>query len=79
MGVNNVTHTQKRTESSVQCGSDAVFLYCQGVIYHEFLPRGQVVNKEYYLKAVKRKRPDLWRGKKKWSLQHDVLWRISPF
>jgi len=40
-------------------------------IHHEFLPCGQTVNKEYYLKvmqkvreAMRRKRPDLWREKK---------------
>jgi hypothetical protein len=44
---------------------------------HEFLPRGQTVNKEYYTEvikclreAMKRKRPDLWR-EKKWMLHHD--------
>jgi hypothetical protein len=42
---------------------------CEGTMHHEFLPHGQ--NKEYYLKvtqrlrgALRRKRPDLWRGKK---------------
>jgi len=45
--------------------------YCEDIIHHEFLPRGQMVNKEYYLKVMqrlrevtRRKRPDLWRGKK---------------
>jgi len=44
---------------------------CEDIIHHELLPRGQTVNKEYYLKvmqrireAMRRKRPDLWRGKK---------------
>jgi hypothetical protein len=27
---------------------------CEGIIYHEFLPRGQTVNKEYYLRVMKR-------------------------
>jgi hypothetical protein len=55
----------------------AVFLNCEGIIHHEFLPRGQTVNKEYYLKvmkvlreAVRRKRPGMLRGKK-WLLHHD--------
>jgi hypothetical protein len=48
-----------------------VFFDCEDIIHHEFLPRGQTVNKEYYLKvmqrlreAMRRKRPDFWRGKK---------------
>jgi len=54
-----------------------VFFYCEGIIHHEFLPHGQIVNKEYYLEVMKRlrgavgrKRPHLWRGKK-WLLHHD--------
>jgi hypothetical protein len=45
--------------------------------HHEFLPRGQTVNKEYYTEeikrlqeAVRRKRPDSWR-EKKWMLHQD--------
>jgi hypothetical protein len=44
---------------------------CEGIIRNEFLPHGQTVNKEFYLRvmkrlreAVRRKMPDLWRGKK---------------
>jgi hypothetical protein len=44
---------------------------CEGIIHHEFLPRGQTVNREYHLRvmkslreAVRRKRPDFWREKK---------------
>jgi hypothetical protein len=47
------------------------FFDCKGNFHHEFLPHGQMVNKQYYLKvtnrlreAVRRKRPDLWRRKK---------------
>jgi len=43
---------------------------CEGIIHYEFLLHDQTVNKEYYLRvikrlreAVRRKRPDLWRGK----------------
>ena len=43
---------------------------CEGVIHHELPPRGQTVNNGYYMKVIKRlrgamrrKRPDLWRGK----------------
>jgi hypothetical protein len=45
-------------------------------MHHEFLPYGQTVNKECYLKvmkrlrAMRRKRTDLWMGEK-WLLHHD--------
>jgi hypothetical protein len=46
-----------------------VFFDCEGVIHHEFISCGQAVNKEFYLKVVKRlreamrrKRPDFLRG-----------------
>jgi len=49
---------------------------CQGVIHHEFLPRGQTVKKEYYLtvtkvprEAVRRKKAWFVEGKK-WFLHH---------
>ncbi|UYV67783.1 hypothetical protein LAZ67_5002034 [Cordylochernes scorpioides] len=48
-----------------------------GVVYHEFLPQGRTVNKEYYLQvmrnlreAIRQKRPDLWKNKN-WLLHHD--------
>ena len=44
----------------------STFFDCEGIIHHEFLPRFQTVNKDYYLKvmkrlreAVRRKGPDL--------------------
>jgi len=44
-----------------------VFMDYNGIVYHEFLPEGQTVNKEYYLdvmrrlrEAVRQKRKDLW-------------------
>ncbi|UYV72185.1 hypothetical protein LAZ67_9002124 [Cordylochernes scorpioides] len=43
-----------------------VFFDCRGVVHHEFLPQGRMVNKEYYLQvmrnlreAIRQKRPDL--------------------
>jgi hypothetical protein len=47
---------QKSTGSLVQCERGTVFFDCEGIIHHEFLPRGQIVNKEYYLKVMKRLR-----------------------
>jgi hypothetical protein len=56
--------------SKVKVVLTVFFFYCEGVIHHEFLLRGQTVNEECYLKvtktlieAVRRKRPDLWREK----------------
>ena len=31
-----------------------VFFDCNGVVYHEFLPQGRKVNKEYYLEVMHR-------------------------
>ncbi|UYV78297.1 hypothetical protein LAZ67_16000889 [Cordylochernes scorpioides] len=51
-----------------------VFFDCRGVVHHEFLPQGRMVNKEYYLqvmrKAIRKKHPDLWKNKN-WLLHHD--------
>ncbi|UYV71490.1 hypothetical protein LAZ67_8003487 [Cordylochernes scorpioides] len=54
-----------------------VFFNCRGVVNHEFLPQGRMVNKEYYLQvmrnlreAIRQKRPDLWKNKN-WLLHHD--------
>jgi len=62
-----------------------VFFDCKGVIHHGFLLHGQMVNKEYYLKvmkrlreAMKRKRSDLWRGKNGCSIKTTV-WHIPSF
>ena len=48
-----------------------------GMVYHEFVPEGQTVNKEYYLavlrrlrEAIRRKRPDLW-AENSWIFHHD--------
>ena len=84
-GSKNVTQIQKSMASSSQLKSEAVFFYCEGIIHHELVPRGQMVNKEYYLKvmkrlreAVRRKRHDLWRGKN-WCSIITTLWHIPPF
>jgi len=49
----------------------------KGIIHHEFVPRGETVNKEFYLKVMKRlreaerrKRPEAWTNKT-WMLHHD--------
>jgi len=59
----NVTKTLVMVESHVNC-----FLRFRGVVHKEFLPIGQLVNKEYYLsvmrrlrESIRKKRPDLWK------------------
>jgi len=55
--------------------SSAIFVFMSS--HHEFLPRGQTVNKEYYLQvqrrlreAIRKKRPNLWKNNS-WLLHHD--------
>ena len=64
----------KKQGSSVQC-EKFFFFYSDGVIHHEFVLSGPTVNKEYYLKvvkrledAVRRNRADLWWVKSGWSI-----------
>lgn len=54
-----------------------VFFDHRGVVYPEFLPYGQTVNKEYYLEVlrrlrelIRRKRPQLWKDQS-WILHHE--------
>ena len=54
-----------------------VFFGFNGIVHHEFLPRGQTINKEYYLQvqrrlreAIRKKRLDLWKNNS-WFLHHD--------
>jgi len=49
----------------------------KGFVHHEFVPRGQMVNKQLYQEvlarlgdAVHRKRPELWENQT-WMLHHD--------
>ena len=53
------------------------FLDSRGIVHHEYAPKGQTINKEYYLQvlrrlreAVRRKRPDMWAAKN-FQLHHD--------
>jgi len=62
-----------------------VFFDWQGVIHYEFIPRGQTVNKEFYVavlkhlrEAVRRKRPQLWTSQR-WVLHHDNAPAHSSF
>jgi hypothetical protein len=73
-----VTMTKKSTSESLKCESVGVsfFFYWKGIIHHEFVPRCETVNKELYLKAMKRlreavrrKMPEAWTNKT-WMLHH---------
>ena len=53
------------------------FFNIDGLVHHEFVPKGQTVNKEFYktvlqrlCDAVRRHRPDKWRSGN-WILHHD--------
>ena len=63
------------------CSNVKVMLTCffdsHGIVHHKYTPKGQTINKEYYLEvlchlcdAVQRKWPDMWTGKN-WELYHD--------
>jgi len=54
-----------------------VFFDWKGTVHHEFVPRGQMVNRQLYQEvlvrlrnAVRRKRPELWENQI-WMLHHD--------
>ena len=54
-----------------------VFFYWKGIVHCEFVPRGETVNKEFYLnvlkrlrEVVRRKRPGAWTNNT-WLLHHD--------
>ena len=54
-----------------------VFFDWKGIVYHEFVPGGQMVNKQLYQEVlaclrdfVRRKRPELWENQT-WMLHHD--------
>jgi hypothetical protein len=87
MGLKNFTQTQKTGQvcSSVKVML-TVFFYCDSVIHHEFLSHGQTMNKQYYLKfmrrlreAVRRKGPDFWRGGKNGCSIITMFQCIHPF
>jgi len=54
-----------------------VFSNWKAIVHHEFVPRGQMVNKQLYQEvlaclrdALCRKRPELWQNQT-WMLHHD--------
>jgi len=62
-----ITPAEESWNESIQHEGDVVCFDWHGVIHYEFIPRGQTVNKEFYVavlkrlrEAVCRKRPQLW-------------------
>jgi transposase len=62
-----------------------VFFDWKGVIHNEFVPRGQTVNKEFYVavlkclrEAIRWKRPQLWTNQS-WVLHHENAPAHSSF
>jgi hypothetical protein len=72
--------------SSVQYESDATLCNCERIIHHEFLPCGQMVNKENNLNVTERLREAV-RRKKRWFVERGktgfcimtTLRRIPPY
>ena len=54
-----------------------VFFYWKGIVHHEFVPRGHMINRQFYQEvlarlrdAVRKKRPELWENQT-WMLHND--------
>ena len=76
-----VGKSSPRPKKARQCRSNVnvmlIAFLIGRVLFIEFVPRGETVNKEFYLKvmkrlreAVRRKRPEAWTNKT-WMLHHD--------
>ena len=72
MGGKILTTTKRSMSESLKCEGDvdSFFFDWKGIVHHEFVPHGETVNKEFYLKvmkrlreAVQRKRPEAWTNK----------------
>ena len=51
MGGKILATTKKSTSLSLKCEGDVdSFFDWKGIVHHEFVPRGEAVNKEFYLK-----------------------------
>ena len=62
-----LTQVYKVCPKSIRPAFRLFFFDCEGVLHYEFAPRGQTINKEYYVEvlkrlrdAVRRKRPRFW-------------------
>ena len=55
-----------------------IFIDCEGVVHNKFAPRGQTIDKEYYVDVLKRLRDTVRKGPRFWSsgdwlLHHDNM------
>jgi len=73
-----IAPTVESSNESIQQEGNVFFFDWQSIIHHEFVPRGQTVNKEFYVavlkrlrEAVRRKRPQLWTNQS-WVLHHNA-------
>ena len=77
-GWENCRQNQKSTSESLKYEGDVdSFFYWKGIVYYQFFPRGETVNKEVYLnvlkllrEAVRRKRPEVWTNST-WMMHND--------
>ena len=55
MGGKILATTKNSTSESLKCEGDvdSFFFYWKGIVHHEFVPRGETVNKEFYLNVMK--------------------------
>ena len=73
-----VSSSKKGTHESVKDQGDVGCVFdWKGIVHHEFLPRGQMVNKQLYQEVLarltdagRRKRTELWENQA-WMLHHD--------
>jgi len=76
------THTSSRLKKACQMKYNvkvmlAVFFAWKGIVYHEFISRGEIIHRFHYLEtlrhlrqAVRKKRPEMW-SSGEWLLHHD--------
>ena len=73
-----ISETKKGAASQIKCENLLIcFFDIKGLVHFEFVPRGQTVNRLFYLEvlkrlrdAVRRKRPEMWRSGE-WLLHQD--------
>jgi hypothetical protein len=76
-GWENFRRDKKARQSPRNVKVFLIFLYGKGFFHHEFVPRGQTFNGQFYLEVMKRlreaerkKKPEGWKNKT-WMLHHD--------
>ena len=71
------TKNPQMSRSKIKVLLDVFFFNWKFIVHYQFVPRGQMVNRELYqevlarlMDAVSRKRPELWENQT-WMLHHD--------